>query len=273
MKSKLEKFIADNSAELDNKMPDPAVLGRILGQMQVTPEVKQRKGIVISFNALRWAAAAVVILACGIALYVRQQRPDVQIATNALPAKKIITRIHHDTIASLHEEQTVAATLPDTKNRDEVDREIAQHKNVLLAKLSSDNMASRKLVMLTSLKDMDSPAKRITAVAQAGNFKMVGQDVTTALLQTLNNDPNTNVRLAALDGLARFYRETYIRKQLISSLKTQQNPSVQIALIELLTRMKEAAVLAELDKIVASDTTMRAVKDCAYSGIFKLRKS
>jgi hypothetical protein len=272
MKSGLEKFIADNSGELDNKTPDPAVLGRIMQQMKAVPEVKESKGILIPFRTLRWAAAAVVILACGIALYMRQQHADVQVATINHP-KKTITRLYPDTKADSQQTQTAATALPDTKNRDEVDREITQRKNALIVRFESDNKASRKLVMLTSLKDMDSPAKRITALAQASDFKMAGRDVTTALLNTLNNDPNTNVRLAALDGLARFYRETYIRKQLIGSLKTQQNPTVQIALIELLTRMKEAAVLAELDKIVASDSTMTAVKDCAYSGIFKLRKS
>jgi hypothetical protein len=273
MKSGLEKFIADNSEDLDNKTPDPAVLGRILQQMQASPEVevKQPKGILIPLRTLQWAAAAIVILACGIVFYTIRQHPDEQVATNPLP-KKTITRLYTDT-ADSHVAQTAATPLPATKNRDAVDREIAQRKNALLARFTSNNQASQKLMMLASLKDMDSPAKRITAVAQAGDFKMVGHDITTALLNTLNNDPNTNVRLAALDGLARFYRETYIRKQLIASLKTQQNPTLQIALIELLTRMKEAAVLAELDKIVANDSTMTAVKDCAYSGIFKLRKT
>ncbi|RKR85210.1 HEAT repeat protein [Mucilaginibacter gracilis] len=273
MKSGLEKFIEDNSGEMDIKTPNPEVLARILQQMKVKPEAKQRNGILISFSTLRWAAAALVLLACGITLYLAQNHGGQQVASTSLVTKKTITLLHSDTTTDAQPKQTAATDLPDTRNRDEVDRQIAQRKSALLAKFSSDNTASRKLIMLAGLKDMDSPAKRITAVAQAGGFKMVGRDIITALLHTLNNDPNTNVRLAALDGLARFYRETYIRKQLIVALKTQQNPTVQIALIELLTRMKEAAVLAELDKIVASDSTMTAVKDCAYSGIFKLRKS
>jgi len=155
---------------------------------------------------------------------------------------------------------------------EKVDRDIAQQKSTLLTKYNN-NTQTRKLVMLASLRDMDSPARRITAVSQSSEYKMAGRDIVSALLGTLNNDPNTNVRLAALDGLARFYHEAYIRKQLIASLKAQKNPTVQIALIELLTRMKETAVLTELDKIVSSDTTINAVKDCAYSGMFKLRKS
>jgi len=277
MKSGLEKFIADNSKELDNRTPDHAILGRILQQMEVKPAAQPRKGIVISFRTLQWAAAAIVLIICGVALYIKHQPANVQVASSHPEIRKTITRTPSDTTETLNAQQVAKTNLPERKNRDAVDRDIAQQKSALLAKFNNNNnnnnTESRKVVMLTSLRDMDSPARRINAVTQAGEFKMAGNDVTAALLHTLNNDPNTNVRLAALDGLARFYRETYVRKQLIVALKTQQNPTVQIALIELLTRMKEAAVLAELDKIVASDSTMTAVKESAYSGIFKLRRS
>ncbi len=273
MKKGLEKFIEDNREALDKNMPDPAVLDRILQQMNVVPETKERKGIIIPFRTLRWAAAALVLSTVGVTVYKMQSQPVVRVAFAPPAAKNTASHLGIDTVANQHHEQTTAITLPETTNMDAVDRDIAQRKTALLTKFSNNSMASRKLIFLTGLHDMDSPAKRITAVAQAGGFKMVGQDIIKALLNTLNNDPNTNVRLAALDGLARFYHETYIRRQLIASLKTQENPTVEIALIELLTRMKEVAVLDQLDKIVANDSTMTAVKDCAYSGIFKLRKT
>jgi len=272
MKSELEKFIANNAADMDRRIPDPMVLNRILQQMEVKTATRQPAGIVIPFRILRWAAAALVLVACGIVIYSLQfskKQADIAIYK---PATKTATSLPNEIMAKPNTEQPDTAIAATGKSLDEVDRDIAGRKKALLAQFNTNNQ-SRKLVMLTSLQDMDSPARRINAVSQSVEFKMAGRDIVTALLSTLNNDPNTNVRLAALDGLARFYRETYIRKQLIASLKTQQNPTVQIALIELLTRMKEAAVLAELDKIVANDSTMTAVKDCAYSGIFKLRKS
>lgn len=270
MKTKLEKFITDNHEDLDKNIPNLEVLNRILQQMQVKAEDTRPAGIVIPFRALRWAAAALILLACGLAVYTLQSPKDTTVTGVHQYVRKTITRIQGD---STKAPEQVIAKGPNGNNIDEVDRDIAKQKNALMAKYNNNTAVSRKLVMLTSLKDMDSPARRITAVSQASEYKMAGRDIVTALLVTLNNDPNTNVRLAALDGLARFYRETYIRKQLIASLKKQQNPTVQIALIELLTKMKEAAVLNELDKIVASDSTITAVKDCAYSGIFKLRKS
>jgi hypothetical protein len=101
-------------------------------------------------------------------------------------------------------------------------------------------------------------------------LKNAGNDIVDALTETLNNDPSANVRLAALDGLTRFYRNGYVRKKLIASLKKQQDPLVQIALINLLTQMRELGILTELDKIVNNENTDKAVKDCAYSGIIQL---
>jgi hypothetical protein len=92
-------------------------------------------------------------------------------------------------------------------------------------------------------------------------------------VQTLNTDPSPNVRLAALDGVAHFYGEGYVRRQLIASLKHQQDPSVEIELINLLTKIKESGILTELEKIVNDQNTRQPVRDCAYSGIMELKSS
>jgi hypothetical protein len=45
---------------------------------------------------------------------------------------------------------------------------------------------------------------------------------------------------------------------------------VQIALIQLLVKMKETGVINQLEKMTKDASTMKAVKDEAYSGILKL---
>jgi hypothetical protein len=61
-----------------------------------------------------------------------------------------------------------------------------------------------------------------------------------------------------------------VRKILIGSLSVQDDPVVQIALIQLLVKMKEKTVVDDLQKIVDDSETMQAVKDEAYSGILRL---
>jgi hypothetical protein len=86
----------------------------------------------------------------------------------------------------------------------------------------------------------------------------------------MDNDPNSNVRLASLDALSKFYREPYVKNKLVKSLEKQKDPVVQIALIELLTTMKEASIVNELQKISNDANSIKAVKDQAYAGIQKL---
>ncbi len=86
----------------------------------------------------------------------------------------------------------------------------------------------------------------------------------------MNEDPNTNVRLAALDALSKFHTEPQVRKVLLDALSTQKDPMVQIALIQLMVKMKEKSVVNDLKKIVDDSETMKAVKDEAYSGILIL---
>jgi hypothetical protein len=132
------------------------------------------------------------------------------------------------------------------------------------------DMAARAL-LFSALYNMQSAASRIDAVASVSRLKNEDNSVVDALEQLLNNDPNSNVRLATLDGLAQLYKNPDVRRKLAASLKKQQDPLVQISLITLLTRMRELSILPDLDKMVQDQNTNKAVKDFAFSGILQLR--
>jgi hypothetical protein len=271
MKNKLEEFIHNNREGFDTKTPDPEVLNRILQQMQAKDKEK-RQGVLIPFRAIYWSAAAIVLIACGVIFYT-MQKPAANVA--AITPKVVIPQGKENQPA----DTGVPATVPEIatnkpvgrESLDSVDNDLAARKNAFMAHLKIQN--EKKQVVFASLNDMESSASRINAISGTSALKNTGNDVVDALVTTLNTDPSANVRLAALDGLARFYREDYVRKKLVASLKKQQDPLVQIALIELLTRMKESAVLSQLDKLVNDDKTIHAVKDCAYSGIYRIKSS
>jgi HEAT repeat protein len=90
------------------------------------------------------------------------------------------------------------------------------------------------------------------------------------LIQTLNEDPNVNVRMAALDGLRKFYQEPLVRKALIGSLAIQKDPVIQIYLIQILVEMKDKAAVQPLKQIIENEELIPAVKDEANMGILVL---
>lgn len=272
MKNDLEKFIRDNQEMFDKKIPDHGVLGRILEEME-GKEIPKPKGILIPFRVVRLAAASLILIACGIVFWTLQKRPET-ISTNKT---KIANRVPvknpvRDSVTQAQPAEVVKIQPPTRKSVDAVDHDLAVRKQALFARLK-ESPASEKHVMFAGLNNMESSASRITAASQSYKLKNTGNDIVDALVNTLDTDPNANVRLAALDGLGRFYRDGYVRKKLIASLKKQQDPLVQIALIDLLTRMRESGILSELEKIVNDENTQKAVKDCAYSGIIQLRSS
>jgi hypothetical protein len=123
--------------------------------------------------------------------------------------------------------------------------------------------------LLAMIGDSYSPAQRILGVKAAFNS---GSDhgFVSILIKTMNTDPNSNVRLAAIDGLSKFYDDAVVRKALIRSLTTQDDPVVQIALIQLMVSLNDKSAIAPLQKIVENDDMLPEVKDEAHIGIMKL---
>ena len=125
--------------------------------------------------------------------------------------------------------------------------------------------------LMAMLQNDQSASQRIQGVNVAMTIEDApGDKIVDVLVKTLNEDPNTNVRLAALEALGKFHQEKNVREKLIASLATQKDPVIQIALIQLMVKMKEKGVVDDLKKIVDDAETMKAVKDEAYSGILKL---
>ena len=250
MTNELENYIRKNRDELDRAAPDAAVLGRILEEMKSKGKGKPHR-IVVPFRLLKWAAACLLAAACSMAWWYfnRQQRAPEVVKSN-VPQQR-------------------PQPAPDVKERtaiDAADKSIAVQKKVFVRKANAEQTGWR-----TALYNMPSAASRVQAIALISQRKNNTQTVIDALIHTLNNDPNTNVRLAALDGLTKFHKEMYVRKALITSLKKQQDPVVQINLIDLLTRMRERNVLPDLEQMANDKNTNSIVRDIAYSGILQLR--
>jgi hypothetical protein len=131
-------------------------------------------------------------------------------------------------------------------------------------------MEATKMMMISLMDNKQSASQRIQGVNVALTIVSADDEVVQALAKRMNEDPNTNVRLAALDALAKFHDDPAVRKVLIDALSNQKDPVVQIALIQILVKLKEKGVMNDLKRIVDDEESMKAVKDEAYSGIMVL---
>lgn len=125
----------------------------------------------------------------------------------------------------------------------------------------TNQVTEMKEMMMLSLLEKESATDRLKAVSLTHEMDEASGKVTKALLETLNNDDNVNVRLAALEALKPYVRDSIVREGLIKSIANQKSPLVQIALAELMTQIQAKSSVKELEKIIQSDRTPREVKN------------
>ncbi|MCB0489802.1 MAG: HEAT repeat domain-containing protein [Cyclobacteriaceae bacterium] len=118
----------------------------------------------------------------------------------------------------------------------------------------------KEMVML-SLLEKESATDRLRAVSLTSEMDNVSRKVTEALIQTLNQDGNVNVRLAALDALRPYVRDSGVREELIKSIASQNSPLVQVALADLMVELQEKKSVKELEKLLNDKGTPKEVKD------------
>lgn len=117
-----------------------------------------------------------------------------------------------------------------------------------------------KEMMMLSLLEKESATERLKAVSLTEQMDGASTAVTQALIKTLNEDNNVNVRLAALEALKPYVMQSAVREQIIRSIANQQSPLVQIAMAELMVQIQEKSSVKELEKIMKSNRTPAEVK-------------
>lgn len=118
-----------------------------------------------------------------------------------------------------------------------------------------EELREMQRMMSLSLLQQQSATARLQGVIAVRQMDEPRGDVIAALLDTLTNDPNPNVRLATIDALGRFMDRDLVKRRTLEALPRQASPLVQIALIDFVV---ESAGLASVDALrtLSNDTTV-----------------
>jgi len=127
-------------------------------------------------------------------------------------------------------------------------------------KLLTQEVSDLKEMMMLSMLEKESATDRLRAVSLTSDMTSVSDKVTEALFKTLNNDNNVNVRLAALEAIKPYVKDSNVRKQLVLSIGQQDSPLVQVELAQLMVIIQEKKSVKELQKLMDSDRTPKEIK-------------
>jgi hypothetical protein len=124
-----------------------------------------------------------------------------------------------------------------------------------------------KEMMLLTLIENPSASERLRAVSLTKDIKKVDQRVIDALLSTLNNDENVNVRLVTLDALAQLAHDPRVREGLVQSIVRQESPLMQAAMVDVMVALEEKRSVKPLRQLLKDKELDQSVKGKIEKGI------
>jgi hypothetical protein len=139
-----------------------------------------------------------------------------------------------------------------------------------IAALRGELSGMKQMVALT-LMQHQSATDRLRGVNWSYELGQPGQEVLTALIDTLTYDPSVNVRLATVDALRPYGDRPIVRQGVVDAMARQDNPMVQVALIDFAVDVGERASIQTLQQLTEDQQIDSAVRERALKGLAQLK--
>jgi hypothetical protein len=136
--------------------------------------------------------------------------------------------------------------------------------NVITGKKVEEAQAETQEVrsqLVLTLLDQPSANKRLQAVNEVTKLNEVTETIIKALFSTLNNDPNVNVRLSAMEALKNYIGIPQVREGLVASIVNQKSPIVQIELANLMVDLQEKKAVKSFEKLINEEDVNTSAKE------------
>lgn len=142
---------------------------------------------------------------------------------------------------------------------------------LFLTKSPKDNSKEQIATLLSKVEDMrqmmalsllenPSASERLRAVSYTEEITNVNAQIIDALLRTLNEDPNVNVRLVTLEALIKYSDQPKVREELIRSIANQESPLMQSALADVMIKLQEKSSISAFKDLLKNTGADNPVK-------------
>lgn len=122
-------------------------------------------------------------------------------------------------------------------------------------------------LMSYSLLKQKPAGERIQGLLATQSLKSPSDQVLTQLISALALDPSTNVRLTALETLYAHADKDVVRAGVLASLEREQNPLVQVAMIDFLVASRDNQALGTFEQLSRQTDANVTVRDAARRAI------
>ena len=140
-----------------------------------------------------------------------------------------------------------------------------------LAELQQKIDTMGQLVGYSLLQQQQRPTNdRLRGVLASAATAQPNARVVNELISALALDPSAHVRLSALDGLFPHLDQEVVRAGVLGCLAREENPLVQVAMMDFLATARESSARPAIERISLSETADRSVRDAAKRALAQL---
>lgn len=263
MNDPIKDFVEQHREDFDHLEAPKFDLAGLKAKIAQKPAIKKHR--VLSIKPAQWIAAAAVLLVSAMGFWFfnkteQAKSPEQHLVINRDRPKEVIAK-------------------PDIKvaTHNKEDIQLAKHQATLPVKRSRFKKGNQPMeqfdpMLVKQLSDSTSSSNRLAAILAIKKSDFISYDLLDRLSGTIQHDSNSNVRLAALSVLEKYQQDAHVSNLLITALNHQDDPMVQLSLVNLLGKMQNIKIEERLYALVNDPSTMEAVKDEAYQILLKENK-
>ncbi len=131
-------------------------------------------------------------------------------------------------------------------------------------------MSDMKQLVTLTLIQHPSAVQRLQGVSRVSDLDTLGVAIVHALLMTLNSDPNMDVRLMAVQSLARFSEYPMVREGLVHAINVQKDSQVLLMLADIMVSCHEKESIYSFEQLLANRDLDQNVRDKIEKSILTL---
>ncbi len=265
----LKEFVDENRDQFDDQWPGAEILDKLHSRLGFHPTVTPAKPAKLIRIRYWWVAAAVIIATTGIGILLQQsQAPEPAIAHTTNPQTPTFPA-PADKAISMSDSPTARVAGTTQKKQQSF---TAQGVRTASAFQPANNGTAPNTPPTPAADNWqaglqnESSSVRLAAVLASGKSKTLTDDDLKSLYFTLNNDNNSNVRLAALEVLQ---KREQARNLILAAVDKQDDPVVQMELLSSLSPAQAVKVEQQLLDITQNPLTIDAVRNEAYAVLLR----
>lgn len=140
-----------------------------------------------------------------------------------------------------------------------------------LKKLREDMQKMSTAVAYSLLQQQQGPAnERLREVLAAAKAEQPSDKILDDLVLALTFDPSANVRLRAIEALYPHMEREMVRAGVLAALPREQNPLVQLELIDFVAAAQDESATPALEKIAGDQSANASVREAAKVALAQL---